>query len=170
MACPARAAVNDIGLSQIRDHLSVVLNVLICWCENMILRRPDIFIQIVVKVIFKSVSKAESPRFRRDVAILVGVLIHVESVQPAAIDLRLVQHVRQHPVVRPRVGHDQHNRLPVVRSRFDAVKHIKEQDDAHIGIRHYFYSEIGIAVLLHVLTPDFPHLFKHFRIAVRHML
>ena len=122
----------------------------------MVARRTQVFPDPVIEVVQEAVAQARAIGQRRDIAVLVSPLVHGKSVEIAAVDIELVDHLRDCRIGRrPLVRADHGEGLILQITLYDAVEHIlyhaerRIQDDAH-----------GISVLVrvfHVLASDIAH-------------
>ena len=142
----ARHLVDDVGIRVVRPEL-------VREGVPVVARRTQVFPDPVIEVVQEAVAKARAVSQRRDVAILIGPLIHGKGMEIAAVDIELVDHLRDCRIGRrPLVRADHGEGLILQIALYDAVEHIlyhaerRIQDHAH-----------GISVLVrvfHVLASD----------------
>ena len=160
----ARHFVDDVGICIVRPEL-------VRKGVPVVARRTQVFPDPVIEVVQEAVAQARAIGQRRDVAILIGPLIHGKGMEIAAVDVELVDHFRDCRIGRrPLVRADHGEGLILQIALYDAVEHIlyhaerRIQDHAH-----------GISVLVrvfHVLASDIAHALQllHHHVALRHLV
>src|SRR5260370_1146526 len=77
------------------EHPAVHLDVLIREAVDVFLRRTQLRIERRPEILLEGMAEAEFPRLGRDPAVVAGILVHVERVEPAAVHAEFVEQLRK---------------------------------------------------------------------------
>ena len=125
-------------------------------------------IQPAVEVVLERAHEPLREGLRRDVAVLVRVLVHDEHVQVPAVDPHLVEQMGQLDIAVVRVGQDQ-EALPALFGRLvDAVEHVRDEEELDLVVRHHLDAEVGIGVFVDLLARDAAHPLQYLHVPERH--
>ena len=115
VAAPADAAIADVRAAQVGDHLAVVPEVGVRRALDLVFRRAQLRVELGVEVVLHVEQEGVRPGLRRDVAVLIGIFVHVEGVEVFAAHPVFVTELRHPGVERLRLRQNDDQPPPLFR-------------------------------------------------------